>query len=327
MTVSRVVNGSARVSEQTRQRVQQVMEDVGYIPNQLARSLVVRRLGLVALVVADITHPWFTELVHAAELAAGASRYTTIFGNTDDDPEQEEAFLEKLSGLRVDGVILAPSSGAAESVGVLLQRGIPFVTVDRKVSGVACDHVQGESYKASKELVRHLVWHGCRRIAIISGPTGLSTSRDRMRGWRAALKEEGLDPPRHLSRSTSYTREAARIEARALLVAPDRPDAVFAGNAFMAWGVIDAARELGLRVPEDLALVTFDDVEARAVEPFLTCAEQPARLIGQTAVDLLIARMSGDPSEPRTIVFGGQVRIRRSCGCHPGEASSAAATT
>lgn len=317
MTVSRVVNGSARVSDGTRERVQAVMVELGYIPNQLARSLVVRRLGLIALVVADITHPWFTELAHAVELAAAGSSYTTIFGNTDGEPAAELAYLEKLSALRVDGVILAPAASSAPGIDLLIQRGIPFVTIDRRLAELACDHVQGESVKSARELVDHLIGHGRKRIAVISGPAEVSTATDRVAGWRLAMRKAGLPAPRVLVRHTAFTREAAREVALELLARPDRPDGVFAANAFMAFGVLDAAAELGLQVPEDLGLVTFDAIERDAVEPFLTCAQQPARLIGRTALDLLLARLEGDAGEPRTVVLDGEIRLHRSCGCEP----------
>lgn len=316
MTVSRVVNGTGRVREGTRLRVEAAMESVGYVPNSPARSLVGRRLGLIALVVADITHPWFTELAHAVDVEAAQRGFTVVVGDTDDDPGNERTCLYKLSSLKVDGVLIAPSGKeAGANLDLLRTQNIPFVQIDRQVADVEADVVCGESYRAARQLTVHLLEHGHRQLAMVSGPRGVSTARDRERGFKAALRFREVDLEPRSVRRTAFTRGAGLVEARALLGSAEPPTAIMAANGFLALGVIDAARERGLRVPEDLAVVTFDDVESTATEPFLTCVEQPARGVGLAALDYLLSRIDGDMSPPRRTVLDGDLRIRRSCGC------------
>jgi LacI family transcriptional regulator len=322
MTVSRVVNGSEQVTERTRQQVERAMAELGYVPNRAARSLVVNRLDVLALVVPDLSNPFFTKLVREAEAAANAAGYTIILGNSDEDPAKEASYIRAISSLGVDGVVLGPSSGESRaSVEWLTRRAIPVVLLDRQVEGVAVDLVRGESYEASRLLVEHVIEHGHRRVAMISGPLDVSTASDRERGYRKALELGGIEPDRSLSRHGPYTREAGYRAARSLLARHDPPSAIFAANNFLAFGVLDAARELGARVPEELALVTFDDVEIAAEEPFLTCADQPAEEMGRAATQLLIDRLAGDESPPREVVLPTELRVRRSCGGHPSNGS------
>jgi LacI family transcriptional regulator len=317
MTVSRVVNGSQRVAERTRRRVERAMAELGYIPNRVARGLVVNRLDVLALVIPDISNPFFTKVARAVESTANAAGYTVILGNSDEDRAKEEAYLRAVSSLRVDGIVLAPASRASrESLESLRRRGIPVVLLDRKVDGMAGDLVRGESVEASGALVEHLVDHGHRRIAMISGPSDVSTALDRERGYRQALERRGLHPDPTLFRHAEYTREGGHREALGLLGREDPPTAIFAANNFLAFGVMDATRQMGLRVPDDVAVVTIDDVEIAADEPFLTCADQPAEALGRAATQLLIGRLGGDESPPREIVLPAEVRIRRSCGRH-----------
>ncbi len=317
MTVSRVVNGSDHVSDQTRRRVERAMVNLGYIPNRVARGLVVNKLGVLALVIPDLSNPFFTKVARGVEARANLAGYTVILGNSDEDAHREEAYLRAVSSLQVDGVILASSGrGSGASLAWPLRRGIPVVLLDREVDGFEGDFVHGESRRASRLLVEHLIEHGHHRIAMVSGPLEASTARDREHGYRAALGHHGLRFDPALLRRAPYTRAGGYREALALLAREDRPSAVFAANNFLAFGVMDAAREQGLRVPQDLAVVTFDDVEIAADEPFLTCADQPAEALGQAAIGLLLDRLDGDHSPPRTVMLETELRIRRSCGRH-----------
>jgi LacI family transcriptional regulator len=316
MTVSRVVNTSGRVQPATRERVEQAMRELGYIPNRAARSLVVNKLGVLALVIPDISNPFFPVLARGAEAAAREAGYTVILGNTDEDFEEELAYIRAICSLRVDGALVAPCGERSRSNLELLNRhGVPLVLIDREVKGVPADVVRGESRKPAQELTEHLLGHGHQRIGLITGPADVSTARERERGYRDAIRRAGRRvEPKHVYR-TAYTREAARYAAEALLAQRERPTAVVTGNNFQAFGVLDAARALGCRVPEDLAVVTFDDVEIVADAPFFTCAAQPADAMGRAAVEQLLARLTGDESRLCKRVLHTEVRIRRSCGC------------
>jgi LacI family transcriptional regulator len=316
MTVSRVVNGSGRVRSATRRRVERALRELAYIPNRAARSLVVNKLGVLALVIPDISNPFFPLLARGAEAAARVAGYTVILGNTDEQFDEEDAYLRVVCELRVDGVLLTPSGQRSrESLELLSRQGIPVVLIDREVDGVANDLVRGESRRSAGLLTEHLMEHGHRRIGMITGPSDVSTARERERGYRDALHEHDLEVPPRLTQRSPYTREGGHRAGLSLLSEADRPTAVVTANNFLAFGLIDAARELGIRVPQDLAVVTFDDVEIVTDSPFFTCAAQPAEAMGRTAVERLIARLGGDESPVRETVLHTEVRIRRSCGC------------
>jgi LacI family transcriptional regulator len=292
------------------------MRDLAYIPNRAARSLVVNKLGVLALVIPDISNPFFPLLARGAEAAARVAGYTIILGNTDEEFDKEDAYLRAVCALRVDGVLLAPSSHRSrESLDLLTRQRIPVVLIDRDVDGVPNDVVRGESRRSARLLTEHLIQHGHERIGLISGPNDISTARERERGFRDALNEHGIRVPEHFAQWQPYTREGGHRAGFDLLSGSDRPTAIVTANNFLGFGVIDAARELGLRVPEDVALVTFDDVEIVTDSPFFTCAAQPAEAMGRTAVERLIARLGGDESPVRETVLHTQVLIRRSCGC------------
>jgi LacI family transcriptional regulator len=224
--------------------------------------------------------------------------------------------LRAVCELRVDGVLLTPSGRRSrESLELLARQRIPVVLIDRDVDGMPNDVVRGESRRSARLLTEHLIGHGHRRIGMISGPADISTARERERGYRDALHEHDFEASPRLGHRAPYTREGGHRAGLSLLAGPDRPTAVVTANNFLGFGLIDAAREMGIRVPEDLAVVTFDDVEIVTDSPFFTCAAQPAEAMGRTAVERLIARLGGDESPVCEIVLHTEVRIRRSCGC------------
>jgi LacI family transcriptional regulator len=316
MTVSRVVNDSGSVRSATRSGVERAMRELAYVPNRAARSLVVKKLGVLALVIPDISNPFFPLLAKGAEAAAREAGYTVILGNTDEEFDEEEAYLRAVCALRVDGVLLAPTDGRSrQSLEQLARLGIPVVLIDRDVEGVPNDTVRGESRRAARLLTYHLIGHGHRRIGLITGPADVSTARERERGYSDALHEHGLSVEPQLVHHVPYTRDGGYRAAIDLLRREDAPTAVVTGNNFLGFGLLDAARELGRRVPDDVAVVTFDDVEIVTGTPFFTCAAQPAEAMGRTAVERLVARLAGDESPVRDISLHTEIRIRRSCGC------------
>jgi len=316
MTVSRVINSPDVVSASTRDAVLHAMDELGYVPNRAARSLVVRRLGVIALVLPDLSNPFFSDMARAVEVSARDRELTVTLGNAAEDVRLEHDYVRTVGSLRVDGVLLAPVGDPSRpSIELLDRLGIPVVLIDRKVRGVERDVVRGESLQASIDLTTHVIEHGHRRVGMVAGPRHATTARDRVVGWRRALRQRGVDASKDLVRYADYTRAGGREAGRSLLCSPDPPTAIFAGNNFLAFGVLDAASELGLRVPDDLALVTFDDAEVTPTEPLLTCADQPAAEIGRTAARLLLERMEDPSLPPREFVLPSEIRLRRSCGC------------
>ena len=320
MTVSRVINGRRGVRPETREKVLRAIEETGYIPNSLARSFVLQQTKTVGLVIPDITNPFFTTLARGVEDTAAKSQFGVIFCNTDESHEKEVMYLEFLARKRVDGVILAPASRKRHSLKLLLSRNVPVVLVDREIEGLEnldLDIVKGDSVYGAYILTQHLIRLGHRRIGIIVGSREISTAEDRVEGYRKALEEAGIPLDESLIRFSSYSEEGGYTATKELLALEHRPTAIFGGNNFIAIGAILAIRELGLRVPEDVALVCFEDIDFLSkVYPFLTVVTQPAYSMGVIATELLIRRIENRDKirERREVVLKPELIIRESAG-------------
>jgi len=319
MTVSRVINGRKGVKPATRERVLKTIEETGYIPNSLARSFVLQKTRTIGLVVTDITNPFFTTLARGAEDIAARNQFSVIFCNTDENPEKELLYLEFLARKRVDGVILAPASKKRNSLGFLLAKNIPIVLVDRELEAKdsRVDIVKGDSIYGAYILTRHLISLGHRRIGIIVGNRDISTAEDRVEGYRRALGESGIPIDEALIKFASYSEEGGYFATRELLAMRKRPTAIFGGNNFIAMGAMVAIRELALRIPDDVALVCFEDIDCLSrIYPFLTVMVQPAYSMGVIATELLIGRIEGRDKirERREVVLKPELIVRKSAG-------------
>lgn len=314
MTVSRVLNRTGYVSPATRGRVEAAIAELGYVPNTLARSLRSKRTKTLALVLTDITNPFFTTLARGVEDVASAQGFNVIFCNTDESAGKQEEYLTVLVQKQVDGVLLVPARSTPEPITFLQQHGIAVVVIDRCVPGVAVDVVRGESEQAAFELTQLLLALGHRRIGMLSGPADVSTAADRVAGYRRAYLAVGEEAPHALIFYDAYTVAAGQRMARLALAARPRPTALFAANNFIAIGAFHVLRQQGLRVPEDVALVAFDDLPPTIMlDPFLTVATQAANEMGRRATALLLARLQEkEPSAPQEIVLPTPVIVRRS---------------
>lgn len=317
-TVSRVINKSVHVRDETRQRVLAVLKELNYLPNANASSLTRKRTDLLALLVSDITNPFFTTVARGFEDKAAQHGFTVILCNTDENPEKEKEYVQRLLMRRIDGMAIAPTSKGIRHLEMVKKRQVALVLLDRIINGFEADSVRGDSVGGAQRLVSHLIGLGHRRIAAVMGPFIISTSADRLEGYKKALAEHGIPFDEKLVKEGLYRRESGQRLTHELLSLPpsERPTAIFAGNNFLALGVITAIREAGLRVPEDIAVVCFDDIESASIlQPFLTVAAQPAYLMGTLCAEIIIQRLSGKgPSRPQDIVLGTELIIRESCG-------------
>ncbi len=283
MTVSRVVNNSGYVSAATRQRVEQAIAQLGYVPNALARQLRSKRTTMLALVVSDISNPFFTTIARGVEDAASARGFAVMFCNTDESSDEEARYLRLLVERQVDGVLLVPAENAAASLRLLRTHQIPVVVLDRRVSR-RVDNVRCDSEAGAYALARHLIELGHRRIAVLTGRRGISTSVDRVAGVRRALGEVGLALDESLVRYGGFNFGSANLAdgrhmaEEVLAASDDPPTAIFAANNFIAFGAVRALRELGLSVPEDISVVAFDDLPVEWVERPLPDRRCPARV-------------------------------------------------
>jgi len=314
-TVSHVLNGTRHVAERTRRRVLEVVADLDYVPNRQARSLVRSSTQQLGVAISALTNLYFGTVVHAMEAAASAGGYTLILADTHEDPEVEEKVVTALRGHRLDGLLLAPSSGARPLLDRLARTSLPTVLVDR-AADPRFDSVCTENVEPMAHLVQHLAELGHRRIAMVSGMAGLTTTDERVAGYRLGLERAGLAVDPRLVVSGGSDADLTYTAVGALLDAPDRPTAVVAAQNAMVIGTMRALRDRGLDVPQDVALVGFDDFEwADVFSPRLTTAAQDAEQIGSRAVELLLERIADPDLPPRAVRVPAQVMHRDSCGC------------
>jgi LacI family transcriptional regulator len=317
MTVSRVINRSERVSPETRQRVEQAIAELGYVPSRLARGLIRQKTGTLALIVPDVANPFFTLIVRGGEDVARRAGYRMILCDTRADLAIEREVIEEMIAHRVDGIAVAPVSDRSRAhLRRLTRFGVPFVLIDRTVAGVDCDVVLGDSVGGARRLVEHLISLGHRRIGFIVESDAVSTARDRHRGYAEALEAARVPLDPTLVIRSSVDPKGGFDGMRRLLELEEPPTAVFTVNNLVAVGAIEAVRANGLEVPDDIALVCFDDIEyASRLYPFLTVMAQPAETLGNLGTQLLLDRIEGrTQDQTRVVVLPARFTVRRSCG-------------
>jgi LacI family transcriptional regulator len=314
MTVSRVVNGTGPVSPTLRSRVERALAETGYIPNTVARNLRTRRTDAIALVLPDMTNPFFTTLAHGVEGAAREADISLLLANSDEREDEERRLVTMLLQRQVDGLLIAPAGNGEATVRLCREHDVPLVVVDRRPQAPGVDVVRADAEGGAKELGRLLVSLGHRRVAVLSGPPSVPTAVDRVAGFHRALVDEaGLPPPQVMYGAFSI--ESGHAMALSVVQAPLRPTALFAANNFIAIGVLHALEEQGLRVPDDVAVVGFDDLPPAMVTfPFLTVAAQPALEMGRRAVAVLLDRVTNPTGPARDVVLPTELVIRRSSG-------------
>ena len=331
MTVSRVVNGTGYTSTETRTRVEAAIEELGYVPNALARQLRSKRTKTIALVVSDISNPFFTTIARGVEDHAVGLGFSVMYCNTDESEVEEEQYLLMLIERQVDGVLLVPARSSGESFRLLNDHHMPVVVLDRRIAARNVDSVRCDSEAGAYALAKHLVELGHRRIAVLTGRRNVSTSVDRVAGCRRAMEEVGLALPDELVHWGGFNvgrlnqADGHRMAQEVLAARGERPSAIFCANNFIGFGAIRALHEAGLRVPDDMSVVAFDDLPEEWVsEPFLTVAAQPAYEIGQRAAAMLLDQIAGS-HEPtgESVVLPFQLIVRRSSAAPPAPALTA----
>ncbi len=314
-TVSHVLNETRYVKPETRDVVLGAIRETGYSPNTIARSLARASTGLIGVAISVPTNPYFAELVHAIETQVGRLGYTLLLGDTRDDPAHELKIVRTLRERRVDGVLLAASADASETLDYLIAQRLPAVLIDRLPS-TAFDRVGSENTESTARLVRHLGELGHVRIGMISGLTGLSTSAERIDGYRLGLDRLGLPFERRLVANGRSVAESARLAVRRLMRLPKPPTALVVANNLMTIGAVQELHALGLRIPQDIALVSFDDFQWAALfAPRLTTIAQPIHEFGVEAVRLLLDRLAEPERDAVAVRLEPAFMHRESCGC------------
>jgi len=313
--VSYVLNGGPRpVSARTRAKVLAAIEQLGYRPNSIARSLRMSRTMTLGLVIPDNANPFFAELARAIEEEAFAHGFTLLMGNAAESDERQTTYVRTFLARQVDGLFIVPAHGHAGFLPEVERSGTPWVSLDRQVPGATAPSVLVDNHGGAREATNHLLAHGRRRIACVAGPRDVMPATDRVSGWRDALTEAGIARAEMSVVHTEFGRRAGYRAARELLAQAKRPDAIFVASDEQAVGVLRAVSEAGLRCPDDVAVASFDGIPGAAYStPALTTMGQPFAALGRAALAHLLAQQAGTtaPTEvlPVTLVRRG------SCGC------------
>jgi LacI family transcriptional regulator len=317
-TVSHVLNGTRTVAEATQRRVLASVEELGYRQNMLARGLKTRQTFTVGLLISDIQNPFFASVVRGIEDVALSRGYHLFLCNTDEDPEREDAYVTELAKKQVDGLIVASAASRPNHARRLRVEDIPYVFMDREVEGVGADAVRVDNALGTRMIAEHLVGLGHERIGMISGPLDKSSGHERYGGLKEALAGLGIVLADALVRFGDFKTPSGREGAKDLLRLPEAPTALVVANNQMTLGALLAIRELGLRMPNDISVVGFDDVEwAPLADPPLTALAQPTYEMGVEAVGMLLERIEGDPAAPPKRVFLEPRLVVRNSTAHP----------
>lgn len=327
-TVSHVLNGTRVVSDDLRERVLRAFDELDYEPNAVARSLKIKRSNTIGLIISDISNVFFTAIARGVEDVAQESGYALILCNSDDDASKEAEYLRLLRARRVDGLVIAPAGDRHDALVRLVQSQFPLVLVDRDVPGLDASTVTIDNESAAFAAVNHLIGLGHRRIAMVASWPRFIPNQARVAGYRRALEEAGIPEDRGLFAPVAGRSEEARLAAAGLLDLDPRPTAFFASTNQMTMGTIAAIYDHGLNIPDDIALVGFDDVAwASVLHPRLTTVAQPTYELGRTAAQLLLTLIKDDPLAPsRRVILGARLIVRESAGEVAGRPTPGAAT-
>lgn len=314
-TVSRVINREGRVSPETRERVQQIIEEIGYIPNLSARRLKSQRSFLVAMLYHSQSSSWIVDVEHSAierSMKAGYDLITKPFNES--DPNGLRSIIDLAKSGSVDGIIVMPPCSSGVVVDALIEVGIPLVQIEPSLSDLRIPGVLSNSRQGSFDMTTHLLSLGHKRIGFIIGNSKQDSSLERLEGYQSALARAGLKSDPELIRQGDYSYQSGVTCARQLLKLSSRPTAIFASNDDMALGVMMVAGQLGLAVPDQLSVAGFDDIQmASRIWPPLTTVNQPSSDMAGRAVELLFEEIEQRSRPPvQQLVLPTRLILRES---------------
>jgi LacI family transcriptional regulator len=316
-TVSRALRGDPRVSAETTARILEAAREMDYTPNLAARSLITRRTGTVGLIVSDITNPFYPELLGVLHNEFALAGYRTVLFNERTDAPLERRVADLLNGAAVDGLVYVSATLGMPLPGNGAGR-IPVVLVNRYLDGDTADTVVSDNRSGGHLVAEAMLDLGHRRVALISGPENATTSRDREQGFCEGLEAQGMELDQRFRRVGQFSHHSGYQWGLDLLASRPRPTAIFAANDLIAFGALDAARRIGIRVPEDLSVVGFDDIDMAGWEAFnLATVKQPLGKMGREAVALLLDRIAAGGGAARYRTFPVELVRRKTLGPAP----------
>jgi LacI family transcriptional regulator len=313
-TVSRVWNEAAFVSPETRQRVAEVATRLGYSPHGAARSLITRTTHAIGVLLPDLYGEFFSEIIRGIDHAAQDDGYHILVSSSHDSKDEIDAALRSMRG-RVDGMIIMSPDLEAQRTLHTLQGSFPVVLLNGGAESKAFDTITIDNHEGATAMVRHLIAHGHKRIAMIGGPERNYDAAERLRGYESALAESGIARDDSLEVRGDFSELSGHRAVQQLLALSPRPTAIFAANDSMAIGALSALRERGLRVPEDMAVAGFDDIPlARYMNPPLSTVHVDISLLGERAAALLLSSLQKGPRARQQLQLSTTLVIRASCG-------------
>jgi len=313
-TVSRVINDTGYVSPELSSRVRSAMVSLNYQPSALARGLRKQQTQNIGILIPQVDHPFFSRLAFAIEKTLFSHSYHCFLCSAEEDSSKENAYIEMLLRQRVDGVILAPTGQSEEGLEHLLRKKVPLVLVDRNLSIGNVNRVLSNNYQGAVEVTRYLLALGHRKFCVIGTPAYSEAMTQRLSGVRDALHNFGIDNPiKPIITSGLQQFEMGLVNARKMLQASPRPTAIIALTDVIAFGVLHAAAELGLSVPEELSVTGFDDIPLASYSiPSLTTVAQPIYRMGETAAQALLEQIQDSQASPATTVLDTTLITRKS---------------
>lgn len=316
-TVSRVLRDYPIVKEKTRKKVLKAITDLNYEVNAVARSLRQRKTYTIGIIVGNVLSQFYSIIAKSVEDVAQKNGYNMILCNGDDDPQKELRYLKVLKANRVDGIILTPTGKNSDYINWLIESDTKMVLLDRLIEGVKCDAVLVDNENGAYKAVKHLISQGYRKIATITGYLDRTTGRGRLNGYLRALNEAGIPRDDNLIKVGNFKKRSGIELTRELIESSNRPEAIFVSNIDMTLGTLITIKEMGIKIPDDIGIVGFDDSEwAMILDPPITVISQPVYSLGSTSAERLIKKINGEEmgldNKPIIITLNTELIIRNS---------------
>jgi LacI family transcriptional regulator len=312
MTVSRAINNSKEISQPTRERILRTCDEMGYRPNAAARSLISNKTNMIGLVIPDITNQFYSYVSKGVSAYLDKLDYGLILCNSDRNPQNEFKYMDFLTQKRVDGIILIPIQSAINSYKILVD-SVPFVQVDNYVEGLEASFIGNDNYNGGKNVVGHMIKQGYKRIGVILSHKESTASNDRLKGYIDVMKENGIEIDNSIILNSNATFEDGFSLAEELV--HKKVDAIFAINDTLAMGVMKYCFSKGIKIPEDIGLAGYDDIEHGQMLPVpLTTVHQHKYNLGRTAAMILLEEINDPNLDKRKIILQPKIVIRNSCG-------------
>jgi LacI family transcriptional regulator len=313
-TVSRVINNDVHVKKETRERVLKAMQKLGFVPNRQARSLAGGKSNTIGVLVPDLGTGYIEEIVRGIDAELSLNNFDLVLYTTHRTASKEANYVANLARGMVDGLLLVLPRSPADFIGTLTKRNFPFVLIDHQGIGQDCPAVGAANWQGGYNATEYLIKLGHQRIGFITGWMDLGCALDRLDGYRSALRTYHIPDAPELIYEGTFFQPDGFAGASALLDLPNPPTAIFASNDVMAMGAMDAIRNRGLRVPDDISVIGFDDIpQASMIRPALTTINQPLEKMGRVATQMLLDLLHQPDKKADRIELPTQLEIRDSC--------------